>query len=128
MEEYKHQELTRAIIGCAMQVHSDLGNGFPEVLYQRNLAIELRHVGLRFEEEIYLPLYYRQQSVGSRRADFLVEGTVLLELKATTELLPMHHAQLINYLKAYQLEIGLLLNFGEVSLRYKRFIKTLKQA
>lgn len=124
MEDYKHKELTGAIIGGAMRVHQALGAGFPEVVYQRSLAIELRHAGLQFEQEISLPLYYRGESVGSRRADFLVEQVILIELKATTEITALHHAQIINYLNAYQLEVGLLLNFGEASLRFKRFIKS----
>ena len=128
MEAYKHTELTRRIIGCAMEVHKALGAGFAEVVYQRSLAIELRREDIRFEAEVYLPLYYRGESVGSRRVDFLVEGMVLVELKATTELTPLHHAQLINYLNAYQLEVGLLINFGEPSLRFNRFVKTLATA
>ena len=124
MADYKHKELTKAIIGCAMEVHTAMGAGFPEVVYQRSLAIELRHAGINFDQEIYLPLQYRGESVGSRRADFLVEGVVLLELKATTELTPLHQAQIINYLNAYRLEVGLLLNFGETKLRFRRFVKT----
>ena len=123
-ETYQHAGLTELIIGCAMRVHREVGAGFPEVVYQRCLAIELRHAGVQFEKEIYLPLYYRTESVGSRRADFLIAGVVLVELKATTEITPAHHAQVINYLKAYRLEVGLLINFGEESLRYKRFVKT----
>ena len=125
MTEFKHQELTKVIIGCAMTVHNELGNGFPENIYQRSLAIELQREGLAFQKEIYLPIFYREQNVGSRRADFLVEGRVILELKAITELTTVHHAQIINYLKAYRIEIGLLLNFGFISLEVKRFIKTI---
>lgn len=126
MEDYKYKEYTGEIIGCAMRVHAELGAGFPEVVYQRCLAIELRHAGLTFEAEVHLPLYYREEPVGSRRVDFLVESVILLELKATTDLTPLHHAQTINYLNAYRLEVGLLLNFGQESLHYKRFIKTRK--
>jgi len=107
-----------------MRVRQALGAGFPEVVYQRSLAIELSHTGLQFEQEIHLPLYYRGQSVGSRRVDFLVEQVILIELKATTELTALNYAQIINYLNAYQLEVGLLINFGEASLRFKRFIKS----
>ena len=107
-----------------MQVHRELGAGFPEVVYQRCLAIELRHAGVVFEQEIHLPLFYREESVGSRRADFLVASVVLVELKAVTEIIPAHHNQIINYLKAYQLEVGLLINFGQESLYHKRFVKT----
>lgn len=124
MEDYKHKELTRTIIGSAMLVHQTLGAGFPEVVYQRSLAIELRRNGLPFEQEIHLPLFYRGESVGSRRADFLIKRVVLVELKATTELTMLNYTQIINYLNAYQLEVGLLINFGETSLRFKRFVKT----
>jgi GxxExxY protein len=81
MEDYKHKELTGAIIGCAMRVHSTVGVGFPEAVYQRCLAIELREGKLTFEREPELPLFYRGEKVGSRRADFLVAGVVLVELK-----------------------------------------------
>ncbi|MGI4737880.1 MAG: GxxExxY protein [Janthinobacterium lividum] len=121
---YQYAELTGQVIGCAMRVHREVGAGFPEVVYQRCLAIELRYAGVLFEQEIHLPLYYREESVGSRRADFLVAGVVLVELKATTELVPSHHAQIINYLNAYKLQVGLLINFGQESLAYKRFVKT----
>ena len=109
-----------------MEVHRQFGAGFPEVVYQRCLAIEMRRAGLAFEGEVHLPLYYREEPVGSRRVDFLVEEVVLLELKATTDLIPNHFAQIINYLNAYRLEVGLLINFGQESLVYKRFVKTLK--
>ncbi|WP_310396644.1 GxxExxY protein [Hymenobacter sp.] len=125
-EIYKHKELTGAIIGCAMEVHSAVGLGFPEVVYQRCLAIELQHRGLPFEREADLPLYYRGEKVGSRRADFLVAGAVLIELKAKSEIIPLHHAQVLNYLNAYQLEVALLLNFGEARLQYKRFVNSPK--
>ncbi len=122
MEEFKHKQLTGDIIGAAMRVHSQLGIGFPEVVYQRCLAIELRAAGLNFERELELPLFYRGEKVGSRRVDFLVEGVVLVELKALSEITPQHHAQVLNYLHAYQLEVALLLNFGEPRLTYKRFV------
>lgn len=124
MEQYRHKELTGTIIGAAMQVHTQLGLGFPEVVYQRCLAIELREVGLAFERELELPLFYRGEHVGSRRVDFLVEKTVLVELKAVSEITTLHHAQVLNYLHAYQLEVALLLNFGEPRLSFKRFINS----
>ena len=126
VEEYKFKDLTGKIIGCAMEVHRQFGSGFPEVVYQRCLAIEMRRAGLTFEGEVHLPLYYREEPVGSRRVDFLVEGAVLLELKATTDLIPNYFAQITNHLNAYRLEVGLLINFGQESLVYKRFVKTLK--
>jgi GxxExxY protein len=100
-----------------------LGNGFPEVVYQRSLAIELDGTGLAFVREVDLPIFYKGINVGSRRVDFLIAETVLVELKAVSELNKSHFAQTINYLEAYQLEVGLLINFGETSLKYKRFLK-----
>lgn len=107
-----------------MKVHSALGNGFQEVIYQRSLAIEMHDSGLNFARELEMPLFYKKTEVGTRRVDFLVEQKVLVELKAITEISPVHHAQIINYLNAYRLNLGLLINFGEKSLTYKRFIKT----
>lgn len=124
MEEYKHKALTGDIIGAAMRVHTQIGVGFPEVVYQRCLAIKLRMAGLVFEQELEMPLYYRGEKVGSRRVDFLVKKTVLVELKAVGEITTLHHAQVLNYLHAYQLEVALLLNFGEPRLAYKRFVNS----
>ena len=107
-----------------MRVHAALGNGFQEVIYQRCLAIEMHDAGLAFARELDMPLFYKEQEVGSRRADFLVEDSVLVELKAVSELTAIHHAQIINYLTAYKLQVGLLINFGEKSLAYKRFVKS----
>lgn len=121
-EEYKYSELTGKIIGCAMRVHSALGNGFQEVIYQRALAIELTDNGLSFSREHEMPVYYKGHQIGTRRVDFLVEGIVSVELKALTELLDVHLAQAINYLEAYDLEIGLLINFGATSLQHKRIV------
>lgn len=119
-EEYKYSELTSKIIGCAMQVHSGLGNGFQEVIYQRALAIEMQDTGLAFLREMEMPVYYKGQQIGTRRVDFLVENTVAVELKAIVQLEDVHLAQGINYLEAYDLEIGLLINFGSKSLQFKR--------
>ncbi|RSK34497.1 GxxExxY protein [Hymenobacter metallilatus] len=122
--ENRYAPLTKEIVGCAMRVQTALGNGFPEIIYQRSLAVEFAHHGLPFEQELHLPVYYLNQEVGSRRVDFLVDKVVLVELKALTEITALHYAQVINYLKAYQLEVGLLLNFGEASLKYKRFLRS----
>jgi len=119
-EEYKYSELTEKIIGCAMKVHSALGNGFQEVIYQRALEIEMADEGISFNREYEMPIYYKQIHIGTRRADFLVEGTVSVELKAVTKLEDVHLAQAINYLEAYDLEVGLLINFGARSLEFKR--------
>ena len=118
--EYKYSELTSKIIGCAMTVHKALGNGFQEVIYQRALEIEMNVASIEFSREFKMPIYYREQQIGTRRVDFLVEGKISVELKAITKLEDVHFAQAINYLEAYNLEIGLLINFGETSLNFKR--------
>jgi len=115
--------LTYKIIGCAIEVHNILGNGFQEVIYQRCLAIELENAGLSYLREEEIPLYYKGIEVGSRRADFVVEGKILVELKALIKLDDVHLAQTLNYLTAYDLEIGLLINFGGKSLEYKRMFR-----
>ena len=119
-EQYKYSELTSKIIGCAMEVHKRLGNGFQEVIYQRALDIEMRLASLSFTREHEMPIFYRDAEIGSRRVDFLVEGIISVELKAVIKLEDVHLAQAINYLEAYNLEIGLLINFGETSLNFKR--------
>lgn len=121
-EEYKFSELTSKIIGCAMTVHKTLGNGFQEVIYQRALEIEMVEAGISFSREHEMPIFYKEQQIGTRRVDFLVEGVVSVELKALTQLEDVHLAQAINYLEAYNLEIGLLINFGAKSLQFKRII------
>lgn len=113
-------EVTQRIIGAAMAVHSMLGNGFQEVIYQRAMEIELPLHGLAFEREKEMPIYYREQLIGSRRVDFFVEGLIMVELKAIASLEDVHLAQAKNYLEAYQMKIGLLLNFGAKSLQFKR--------
>jgi GxxExxY protein len=119
-EQYKYSELTSKIIGCAMVVHKTLGNGFQEVIYQRALEIEMRLASISFTREHEMPIFYRDEPIGTRRVDFLVEGLISVELKAITKLEYVHLAQAINYLETYNLEIGLLVNFGETSLNFKR--------
>jgi GxxExxY protein len=119
-EQYKYSELTSKIIGCAMTVHQTLGNGFQEVIYQRALAIEMHLAGISFHREQDMPIFYREKQIGTRRVDFLVEEVISVELKAITKLDNTNLAQAINYLEAYNLEIGLLINFGEPSLNFKR--------
>jgi len=116
----KHEELTRKIIGCAMTVHSALGNGFQEVIYQRALEIEMTDQGLNFQREFEMDIYYKNIRIGGRRVDFYVEDAIMVELKALTMLEDVHMAQAMNYLEAYQMEIGLLINFGAKSLQFKR--------
>lgn len=119
-DQYKYSELTGKIIGCAMEVHKALGNGFQEVIYQRALAYEMELQGLHFSREFEMPVFYKVIQVGTRRVDFLVEEVISVELKALTQIEPVHLAQAINYLEAYNLEIGLLINFGEVKLKFHR--------
>ncbi|MEI7525444.1 MAG: GxxExxY protein [Mariniphaga sp.] len=116
----KYEDLTKKIIGCAMQVHSTLGNGFQEVIYQRALAIEMNLAGLLFEREKEMSIFYRDQNIGTRRVDFFVEELIMVELKALTKLEDVHLSQAMNYCEAYQMEIGLLINFGAKSLEFKR--------
>jgi len=117
---YKYSDLTGKIIGCAMTVHKVLGNGFQEVIYQRALAIEFRLADISFDREFEMPIFYRDSQIGTRRVDFLIQDKISVELKAITKLEDVHLAQAINYLEAYNLEIGLLINFGEMSLNFKR--------
>jgi GxxExxY protein len=120
MMEYKYREITEKIIGSAMKVHAALGNGFQEVIYQRAMQIEMNDVGLHFEREFSMPVYYKNQQIGERRVDFFVEEKIMVELKAIIQLENVHLAQAKNYLEAYNVEIGLLLNFGSISLQFKR--------
>jgi GxxExxY protein len=116
----KHEDITKRIIGCAMRIHSTLGNGFQEVIYQRALAIEMKMEGLRFTREKEMTIYYRDHEIGTRRVDFFVENCVMVELKAAIQLEDVHYAQARNYLEAYNIEVGLLINFGAKSLEFKR--------
>ncbi|MCX6183042.1 MAG: GxxExxY protein [Bacteroidetes bacterium] len=115
-----HKEITQKIIGCAMKVHSTLGNGFQEVIYQRALAIEIEEAGLSFIREMEMPIFYKEQNIGARRVDFFVEDLVMVELKAIIKLEDVHLAQAANYLEAYKIQIGLLINFGSKHLEFKR--------
>lgn len=119
-EQYKYSDLTSKVIGCAMRVHSTLGNGFQEIIYQRALAIEFSLAEIPFSREFEMPIYYQKQHIGTRRVDFLVDEVLSVEIKALTKLEDVHFAQAINYLEAYNLEVGLLINFGERSLNFKR--------
>jgi len=120
MADFKFKEITEKIIGASMKVHASLGNGFQEVIYQRSLAIEMARQGLKFVKEVEMVIYYEGIRVGKRRADFLVEENVMLELKATSEIQGAHISQALNYLEAYKLRTGLLINFGSRSLQFKR--------
>jgi len=116
----KYDDITYKINGCAMKVHNELGNGFQEVIYQRCLAIELERAGLKFAREVEQDIFYDEIHVGTRRADFVVEGDIIVELKALINLEDVHLAQAKNYVVAYNKPIGLLINFGSNSLQFKK--------
>lgn len=127
IEKYKYQELTGKVIGAAMEVHRHLGNGFQEVVYQRALAFELELQGVYFEREKEMSLTYKVHDIGTRRVDFFIEEKIMLEIKAVIQPEDVHLAQAINYLEAYNMEIGLLINFGSPSLQFKRVMKPSKK-
>jgi GxxExxY protein len=118
--ELEHEEVTARILGACFDVINELGAGFLESVYQKALLIALREKGLRAEGEVPLTVRFRAQPVGEFSADILVEGKVVVELKAVKALAPEHSAQVINYLKATGLTVGLLVNFGAPRLEYKR--------
>jgi GxxExxY protein len=120
-------KLTYAIIGCAMKVHNRMGPGFQEVIYQRCLAIELERAGLGFAREQEQPVYYDGIQVGTRRADFIVENQIVVELKAVVQLEDVHLAQAKNYTVAYNFPLGLLINFGSKSLEHKLIFNNRQQ-
>lgn len=125
-DKYPESELTGKIIGCAMEVHKNLGNGFQEVIYQRALGIEMRLQGLEFAREFEMPIFYKGEDIGTRRVDFFVEGKIMVEIKAIIQLEDVHLAQAINYLEAYKMDVGLLINFGSKKLQFKRVMKPKK--
>ena len=116
----KYQELTHRIIGCAMKVHSTLGNGFQEVIYQRALAIEMKKQGLSFVREMEMEIFYEKIQIGTRRVDFFVEDRIMVEIKAIIKLEEVHLAQAMNNCQAYNLPMRLLIHFGSKSLTFKR--------
>ena len=126
MADYKFTDVTEKIIGASFEVHKFLGNGFPEVIYQRALCYELALVGLTFSREQEQAIFYKDlpEPIGARRVDFIVEEKVLVEIKAVGQLDDTHMAQVINYLKAYKYEVGLLINFGSKSMEFKRVALT----
>jgi GxxExxY protein len=113
-------DLTYKIIGAAQEVHKTLGPGFLEAVYEEAMAYELKSLGLAFERQKAMEVYYKGITLGDYRADFLVEGNVILELKAQKVLTAVDEAQLLNYLKATNLKVGLLFNFGARSLQQVR--------
>jgi GxxExxY protein len=116
----KYQDITQKIIGAAMEVHKTLGNGFQEVIYQRALEIEMHTMGLNYQREYEMDIFYKKERIGGRRVDFFVENCIMVELKALIQMEDVHLAQAMNYLEAYNVEIGLLINFGAKSLQFKR--------
>lgn len=126
--KYPESELTGKIIGCAMEVHKILGNGFQEVIYQRALAIEMVQNGIDFSREHEMDIFYKNEKIGTRRVDFFVEERIMVELKAVIQLEDVHLAQAINYLEAYNMQIGLLINFGSQSLQFKRVMKPARKS
>lgn len=126
-EHYKYSDLTGKIIGAAMEVHNHLGNGFQEVVYQRALSVEMNLQGIVHEREKEMPLTYKGFEIGTRRVDFFVDKKIMVEIKAVKELEDVHLAQAINYLEAYKMEIGLLINFGNTKLQFKRVMKPNKK-
>ncbi len=127
MNDSQINTLTHKIIGCAMEVHNQMGNGFQEVVYQRALSIEFNLNNIEHQRELEMPLEYKGNSVGTRRVDFFVEGLVMVEIKAIEKLESVHKAQAINYCEAYHIADGLLINFGAERLQYHRvFNKNLK--
>ena len=125
-ETYKYSEMTGQIIGLAMEVHNHLGNGFQEVIYQRALEFEFAKNQIKFDREFEMRILYRGENIGTRRVDFLINKTISVEIKAVIQLEPVHLAQAMNYLEAYNLEVGLLLNFGAQSLQIKRLLNRKK--
>ena len=120
VEDFEYAALTRKIIGCAMEVHSILGNGFQEIIYQRALQLEMEEQGLGFQRELEMIVHYKNRQVGTRRVDFLVDECVIVEIKACIHLEAVHLAQAINYLEAFNLKVGLLINFGNTRLEFRR--------
>ena len=116
----EQDKITHKIIGCAIEVHKILGNGFQEVIYQRALSVEMNLLQIAHQREFEMPLIYKGVDVGTRRVDFLVENEISVEIKAIVNLEDVHLAQAMNYLEAYNLQTGLLINFGAKSLQFKR--------
>jgi len=120
MGELKYKEITEKIIGASMKVHATMGNGFQEVIYQRALALQMEAEGLGYVRECNMQIFYLEKHIGDRRVDFFVADKICVELKPLLKLEPVHFAQARNYLEAFNVEVGLLINFGAISLEFKR--------
>ncbi len=114
--------LTHTIIGCAMNVHNELGYGFQELIYQRALEIEFRNAGVDYSREHEIPIVYKGQEIGTRRVDFLIDDKIMVEIKAVGHLEELHVVQGLNYIEAFKIKTGLLLNFGAKKLEFKRLL------
>jgi GxxExxY protein len=125
-KELKYRDITEKIIGCAMKVHQKMKNGYNEIIYQRCLSIEFTRIGLKFLEEVEMPIYYDEFLVGKRKVDFLIENKIVVEIKAVSELTDAHLSQAINYLEIHKMETGLIINFGYKSLQFRRLINQQK--
>lgn len=125
IQDLKHHELTEKIIGCAMKVHRYFGLGFPEIVYKRALILELRKIDISCKEEVERDIIYEGKIIHKRRLDLLVEDVVLVEFKALKEIDNSEMNQILNYLRIFKIEVGLLLNFGATSLYFKRYIHTI---
>ena len=121
--EMLHKEITRSVIGAAMEVHRQLGSGFLESVYEHALSLEFDSRQIAFERQAPITVQYKQKQIGEYRADFLVDEKIILEIKATTALVSEHYAQALHYLAATGLRLALLLNFGAKSLEFKRIIR-----
>ena len=121
MADFKYGDITEKIIGACFKVHGTLGNGFQEVIYQRALELELKLISFEYAREFEMPIYYLDQHIGTRRVDFLIDNIISVELKAIIKLEDVHFAQAMNYLEAYNLEVGLLINFGSKRMEFHRF-------
>ena len=126
IQDLKYRELTEKLIGCAMKVHRYFGLGFPEIVYKRALIIELEKIGLKLKQEIEKDIIYEEKLIYKRRLDLIVEDVILVELKAIKEVDAVDYNQILNYLRVFKLEVGLLINFGGESLQFKRLINTIK--
>jgi GxxExxY protein len=124
----KYPETTEKILGCANRVHSALGSGYQDEVYRRCMAVEIDQSELEFKKDVETPIFFRGMEVGKRHADFVVEDGVVVAIRAVPELTEMHYSQIINQVDAHKAAVGLLINFGEKTLNFKRFVKSTKGA
>ena len=118
-----HKELVYQVVGCAMKVHRELGYGFLEKVYENSLMLLLKKEGITVKQQHPVPVYFEGETVGEYFADILIEDKILIELKTVEKISKVHYAQLLNYLKATGIQLGLLINFGPQKLEYERLIK-----